>query len=198
MLFIGQILWLKVDHKKNLCEVLFNVFGSLECDVQQLLMGFSPPPRPLFSCTLTPCCVFLFTYHQNQGPFYINLCPHPDQTMLRLSCPVCTTLATCHWKQGAFIFFPPRGSSHWPRWLSPKDALSLPEGAFILHSLLWWTMQLDWGGSLCVWRWSACVCCHCTVCWNNSWTWMTLRMKRRNLSRFTSRSSSGASAFLLP
>ena len=108
MLFIGQTLWLNVDHKKKLCEVLFNVYGSLESDVQQLLMGFSPPPRPLFLCSVTPCCVFLLTYHPNQGPFYINKCPHPDQTMLRLSCPVCTTLATCHWKEGEFIFPPTR------------------------------------------------------------------------------------------
>lgn len=85
----------------------------------------------------------------------------------------------------------------WPRWLSPKDALSLPEGVVILHSPLWWTMQLDWGSLLCVRCESACVCCLCTVCWDNSWIRISLKMKRRNLSRFTSRSSWGASALLL-
>lgn len=114
--------------------------------------------------------------------------------MLWLSCPVSATGVPCHWRQGAFIF-PLPSSSHWPRWLSLKDALSLPEGAVILHSPLWWTMQLDWGSLLCVPCKSVCECCHCTVCWNNSRIRMSLRMKRRNLSRFTSRSSSGASAF---
>lgn len=135
--------------------------------------SISLPPSPLLSCIGTPCC------------------PHPDQTM---SSPVWTTGVPCHWKQGTFIFSLP-SSSCWPWWLSPKDALSLPEGVVILHSPLWWTMQLDWGSSFCVQRESVCVCCHCTVCWNNSCIRMSLRMKRTNLSGFTSRSSLGA--FLL-
>lgn len=122
--------------------------------------------------------------------------PRPDHAAAVLACMY--DRCTMSLKAGSIHFFPLPSSSHRPRWLSPKDALSLPQGVVILHSPLWWTMQLDWGSPLlCVDCESVCVCCHCTVCWNNSWIQVSLRMKRTNLSRFTSRSSSGPSAFVV-
>lgn len=77
---------------------------------------------------------FLLTYDPKPRSFKntVNGCPHPDQPMLLLSCMSQVYHVT---ESRERSFFSP-SSSHQLLWLSPKDALSLPQGAVDLDSVL--------------------------------------------------------------
>lgn len=124
---------------------------------------FSCPPHPTLSFIRIPR-VF-FTYTSPQPRSFKNIwIPSSWSDFAEVVLPPSMRQVYHVTESGDYSFFLSPAHLTGPWWLSPKDTLSLPVGAVILHSPLWWTMQLDWGSLLCVLRVCMCVLSlHCLL-----------------------------------